>query len=130
MKKLAYLLCLLILHLGGCDLSSNSTKSIDQQDNFFPLRLGLQWKYQITESDLDTSKIIFPNQFTVSVVDTITIKDKKYFQVKNYFIPGPTLPDTVLIRKSGKQTFIRFSPNHEEYLFYAFTSLKLFGVCR
>jgi hypothetical protein len=126
MEKTSTLGGLVLFLLVGCGLLSSLEEPTIQQGEFFPLKLGQQWAYRITEADMDTSRIGFPKRFTVSVVDELTVDDKKYHLVVNYFVPGPTLPDTILVRSAGSQVFIRFSPEHEECLFYAFTPADTF----
>ena len=118
MEKIFALSSIALLLMAGCDFLSESDI---RQGDFFPLRIGQQWTYRITESDIDTSRLGFPKQFTVSVVDEVILADEKYFLMANYFVPGPTLPETILVRSTGSQVFIRFDPEQEEYLFYSFT---------
>lgn len=89
-------------------------------ETFFPLKTGQQWTYRITESDMEVSRISFPKRFTVSVVGEQTVENKKYYLVANYFAPKPTPPDTILVRSTGSQVFVRFVPEQEEHLFYTF----------
>lgn len=121
MKKISALCGLALLLLAGCGLLVNSDEPTIQQEDFFPLKLGQQWTYRITEADLDTSRVGFPRRFTVSVVDERTVEGKKYYLVANYFVPGPSLPDTILVRSTGSKVFVRFGPEQEEHLFYSFT---------
>jgi len=90
-------------------------------DEFFPLRAWQKWTYKMIGSDMDTSRIVFPKQFTVSVVGEVTIADKRYFLMTNYFVPGNTLPDTVLVRNAGNHVFTHFDSEQEEHLFYSFS---------
>ena len=101
----------------------NNTENNLEDGDFFPLKVGQQWTYKITESDMDTSRIrSFPKEFTISVIGDVTLADQKYFLVTNYFIPGPNLPDTILLRNSDNQVLMRFGPEEEEYLFYSFSA--------
>jgi len=103
--------------LNGCDILSSSDV---QKEEFFPLKVDQHWTYIRTDSDMDTSRISFPKQFTVSVVGEMVLSGEKYFLISNYFVPGPKLPDTIYARTADNRVFIRFSPKQEDYLFYSF----------
>lgn len=117
MKKFSALCCMLLFLLAGCGYLFDSDES---GTNFFPLKTGQQWTYRITESDMDPSRISFPKRFTVSVIGEQIVENKRYYLVANYFVPGPALPDTILVRSAGRKVFVRFAPEQEELLFYAF----------
>jgi hypothetical protein len=128
--SLPALLALIVLLLAGCDTQSEDPDN--QTDSFFPLRVGQEWTYELTESDVDTNILPWPLRTTVSVLGDRTIAGKRYFLLHNYFIPGPNLPDTILVRNEGSRVFIRrfahddadlfdyFAPDEEAYLFYSF----------
>jgi hypothetical protein len=121
MKSLSALFCTAIVLLAGCGLFSDDDPD-DLADRFFPLQVGLEWTYEITESSLDSSKFVdrMPYRFTVSIVGKRTIEQEEYFLLCNHFVPGPYLPDTVFVRNDGSRVFIRIHEEDDELLFFSF----------
>lgn len=72
---------------------------------------------------MDLNRIGFPKKFTVSVIGQAIVKNRAYYRVANYFVPGPTLPDTILLRNAGDKVFVRFGSEQDEYRFYSFSPL-------
>jgi hypothetical protein len=118
MKSKYIMVLFILLFLYSCEKNYFTAPKVG---DFLPLSVGWQWTYKITESETDISKINFPKRLTVSVVGELIVSDQKYFLVENYFVPGPYLPDTILVRVSDNQVFMRFNSEQEEYLFYSFT---------
>ena len=97
--------------------------SDEEIEDYFSLKIGQSWKYHISESELDMSRTSFPEEFTVSVIGKQTIENKNCYMVKNYFVPGPELSDTIFVRCSSKKVYFRLDPEQEELLFYSFIPL-------
>jgi hypothetical protein len=121
MKWLPILFGVALLPFAGCGLFSDDEPD-DLADRFFPLKVGQEWTYEVTESSVDTSDFgdIFPTRFTVAVVDKRSVDGKIYFLLHNYFVPGPFLPDTVLVRNDDSRVLIRLHPEDDEIVFYSF----------
>ncbi len=113
MKLLFVLSGLVLFMLTGCGLLSSDGA---EGEDFFPLKVGQKWTYQISES-----KPGLLSRFTVSVIDEAIVDNKNYYLVTNYFTPKGRLPDTILVRNAESKVFMRLSPEDEEILFYAFT---------
>ena len=118
-KRFLYLFAFSLLSV-SCNMPSPSDNA---DKEFYPLSIGRQWTYTVVESDQDLSDIRFPSRFTISVIGDTVIQDKKYYSVTNYFVPGPTLLDTVYLRSSNAQVYLRLTPLSDEQLFYTFTSM-------
>jgi len=119
MSKNIIVTSVVLILLSGCDLLLNTE---NQGNNWFPLSDGQQWTYRVTESYIDVDDLDFlPSRFTVSVVGKTRIEGTFYLLVKNYFVPGITLPDTILVRNTGYKVYMRLQPTDEERLFYSFT---------
>jgi hypothetical protein len=121
MKWLSVLFSGALLMVAGCGLFSDD-ESDDLANRLFPLNVGEEWTYEVTDSSLDPTQFPpdTPYTFTTSVLGTHTIAGKRYFLLHNYYIPGPYLPDTVLVRNEGERVFIRLHPEDDELLFYSF----------
>ena len=105
---------LLSIFIWGCEKKLNSP---NDDNDFFPLRVGMKWRYKMVKSDYDNP---FPKEFTVEITRTKTINDTAYYEIKNYFIPGPSLPDPAYIRVEDDRVFVLI--NDKEYLLYSFDS--------
>ena len=121
MMKLFSVLGSPLLLLLSCGNLLESNESTTHAGRLFPLRAGQTWTYRITEADMDINRIGFPKKFTVSVVGQVIVKNKTYYRVANYLVPGPTLPDTILVRNAGDKVYLRFGPEEDEYMFYLFS---------
>ena len=127
LKSFALFILLLLFACVNNNVDPNSTKhvidpenSMIDPDSFFPLNVGNSWTYQITETDYDisTDSFRFPKEFTVQVVGKVTINGIEYFAVKNYFFPGPVIPETSYLRIEGDYVYMLV--NDVEYLLYSF----------
>jgi len=110
---------LLSIFIWGCEKNLNSPEDVN---NFFPLTVGKKWHYRIVKSDFDTNKenFFFPKEFTVEVSQQKMIDDRSYYEVKNYFFPGPSLQEPAYMRVEGARVFVLV--NDKEYLLYSFDS--------
>ncbi len=100
------------------DVSGNGQLESD----FFPLRVGTEWTYELVYADYDTASenFILPKEFTFSVTGTQTVEGKRYYIIDNYFIPGSTSLEPTLLRKEGDRVYVL--RDSSENLFYSFVN--------
>lgn len=121
MRYSFFLLFIALIWVTGCNLLTQSNES-DKDATFFPLSVGKKWQYRIVKSDFDINNdsFFFPKKFTVEIVQIKTINDIDYYEIKNYFLPGPSLPEPAYMRIDDSQVFVLI--NTKEYLLYSFDS--------
>jgi len=121
MKKyiLSAIVILISIIVENC---SNLLDSNGDSEDFFPLTVGMKWSYRIVKSDFDINQenFFFPKEFTVEISQQKTIDGIKYYEVKNYFLPGPSLPEPAYMRLEDGRIFVLV--NDKEYLLYSFDS--------
>jgi len=119
MKRYILLSVVILISIFGGDCSKQPTSNNNMSD-FFPLDVGMKWNYRIVKSDFDTNKenFFFPKEFTVEVSQQKMIDGRRYYEVKNYFFPGPSLPEPAYMRVEGARVFVLV--NDKEYLLYSF----------
>jgi len=118
MSHKLFLIIMVIICIIRCDLFTHS----NNRTFFFPLQVGKKWHYKIVKSDFDINKenFFFPKEFTVEVTQMKTINDIDYYAIKNYFLPGPSLPEPTYMRIEGDRIFVLI--NDQEHLLYSFDS--------
>lgn len=118
MKYRFFFLIIVFVWITRCDLFNQCGDGT----SFFPLQVGRKWHYRTVKSDFDIDKenFFFPKEFTVEVSQQKTIGGIRYYEVKNYFLPGPSLPQPAYMRHEGGRIFVLV--NDKEYLLYSFDS--------
>ena len=109
--------------VAGCGTFLDSDGPEARSGGFFPLEVGQRWSYRLTQAERDQTA--FPERFTTAVLGDTVVGGRTYVLLTNYFVPGPSLPETLLVRAEGDRVF-RYagsgagSSAHEEHLFYSF----------
>lgn len=92
------------------------------ESDFFPLRAGTEWTYELVHADADTASeaFAFPTNFTASVIGIRYVDGEMYNTVANYLIPGADFSATALMREESGLVYVLI--DGEEYLLYSFDS--------
>jgi hypothetical protein len=95
-------------------------QNLELESSLFPLQEGAQWIYKevFSEFGVTLTSDGYDGFYRVTIIGSVTIEGRLYYQITNFFPRGSYLPDTTLIRRDADRVYYR--NENQDHLLYSF----------